>query len=69
MEQGAVSGNPIVDVKVRLVDGSTMRSTARTSRSRSPGDGDARGGAEGHPLLLEPVMDVHVVVPSASWGT
>ncbi len=55
MEQGAVSGNPIVDVKVRLVDGSTHSVDGKDIAFQIAGSMAMREAVQkANPLLLEP---------------
>src|SRR5579863_8422603 len=69
IEQGAVTGNPIVDVKVRLVDGSTHSVDGKDIAFQIAGAMAMREAVQkASPLLLEPVMDVHVVVPERFMG-
>jgi elongation factor G len=69
MEQGAVSGNPIVDVKVRLVDGSTHSVDGKDIAFQIAGSMAMREAVQkANPVLLEPIMDVHVVVPERYMG-
>jgi elongation factor G len=69
MEQGAVSGNPIVDVKVRLVDGSTHAVDGKDIAFQIAGSMAMREAVQkAGPVLLEPIMDVHVVVPERFMG-
>jgi elongation factor G len=69
MEQGAVSGNPIVDVRVRLVDGSTHAVDGKDIAFQIAGSMAMREAVQkATPVLLEPVMDVHVVVPERFMG-
>ena len=69
MEQGAVSGNPIVDVKVRLVDGSTHAVDGKDIAFQIAGSMAMREAVQkANPVLLEPVMDVRVLVPERNTG-
>ncbi len=69
MEQGAVSGHPIVDVKVRLVDGSTHPVDGKDIAFQIAGSMAMREAMhKANPVLLEPIMDVHVVVPERYMG-
>ena len=69
MEQGAVSGNPIVDVKVRLVDGSTHPVDGKDIAFQIAGSMAMREAVQkASPVLLEPIMDVHVVVAERYMG-
>jgi elongation factor G len=69
LEQGVIAGYPIVDVKVRLVDGSTHPVDGKDIAFQLAGamamrEAVAKAGA----YLLEPVMDVVVTVPAAHMG-
>jgi elongation factor G len=69
LEQGAVAGYPIVDVKVRLVDGSTHPVDGKDIAFQIAGSmAMRRAMQEAHPVLLEPIMNVHVVVPERLMG-
>jgi elongation factor G len=69
IEQGAVAGYPIVDVKVRLVDGSTHAVDGKDIAFQIAGAMAMRRAVqEAKPVLLEPVMDVHIVVPERLMG-
>ena len=64
MASGPVNGCPVVDVKVTLIDGSYHEVDSsdlafRVAGSRAFFDGMRKAG----PVLLEPVMDVEVVLP------
>lgn len=69
LEQGVLAGYPIVDVKVRLVDGSTHAVDGKDIAFQLAGamamrEAVDRAGA----FLLEPVMEVVVIVPAANMG-
>ncbi|MHB8718010.1 MAG: elongation factor G [Candidatus Dormibacteria bacterium] len=69
MEQGAVSGHPIVDVRVRLVDGSTHPVDGKDIAFQIAGSMAMREAVQkANPLLLEPVMDVCVTLPERFTG-
>lgn len=69
MEQGAVTGNPIVDVKVRLVDGSTHSVDGKDIAFQIAGAMAMREAVQkASPVILEPIMDVRVVVPERFTG-
>jgi len=69
MEQGAVAGYPIVDVKVRLVDGSTHPVDGKDIAFQIAGSMAMRRAVqEARPVLLEPVMNVRVIVPERLMG-
>jgi elongation factor G len=64
MASGPVNGCPVVDVKVTLIDGSYHEVDSsdlafRVAGSRAFNDGMRKAG----PVLLEPIMDVEVVLP------
>ena len=64
MASGPVNGCPVVDVKVTLIDGSYHEVDSsdlafRVAGSRAFHDGMRKAG----PVLLEPIMDVEVVLP------
>ena len=69
MEQGAVAGYPVVDVKVRLVDGSTHPVDGKDIAFQIAGSMAMRKAVQdAHPVLLEPVMNVRVTVPERLMG-
>jgi len=69
LEQGVLAGFPIVDVKVKLVDGSTHPVDGKDIAFQLAGAMAMREAVEkAGPFLLEPVMDVVVTVPEAQMG-
>jgi elongation factor G len=69
MEQGVISGNPVVDVRVRLLDGSTHPVDGKDIAFKLAGAMAMRQAVrEAHPVLLEPIMDVEITVPEESMG-
>ncbi|MFZ0127878.1 MAG: elongation factor G [Candidatus Dormiibacterota bacterium] len=69
MEQGAVTGNPIVDVKVRLVDGSTHSVDGKDIAFQIAGAMAMREAVQkASPVILEPIVNVSVVVPERFTG-
>ncbi len=69
MEQGAISGHPIVDIKVRLVDGSTHPVDGKDIAFQIAGSMALREAFQkAAPVLLEPVQIVSVVVPDRFTG-
>ncbi len=69
MEQGAVTGNPIVDVKVRLVDGSTHAVDGKDIAFQIAGAMAMREAVQkASPVILEPIMNVTVTVPERFTG-
>ncbi|HEY6539157.1 MAG TPA: elongation factor G [Candidatus Dormibacteraeota bacterium] len=69
LEQGALAGYPIVDVKVRLVDGSTHPVDGKDIAFQLAGAMAMREAAQkAGAYLLEPVMEVVATVPAAHMG-
>ena len=69
MEQGAVTGNPIVDIKVRLVDGSTHSVDGKDIAFQIAGAMAMREAVQkASPVILEPIVNVTVVVPERFTG-
>jgi elongation factor G len=69
LENGVLAGYPVVDVRVELVDGSyhevdSSEPAFRIAGSLAFQDAAVKAG----PVLLEPVMDVEVVVPEQYMG-
>src|SRR2546429_536022 len=69
MEQGVLTGNPLVDIKVRLLDGSTHAVDGKDIAFKLAGAMAMRQAVmEAKPVLLEPIMDVEVLVPERNMG-
>jgi len=69
MEEGVITGNPVVDVTVRLVDGSTHPVDGKDIAFQIAGAMAMRQAClEAHPVLLEPIMSVIVIVPEQFMG-
>jgi elongation factor G len=69
LEQGVLAGYPIVDVKVRLVDGSTHAVDGKDIAFQLAGAMAMREAVDkAGAYLLEPVMEVVVVVPAVNMG-
>jgi elongation factor G len=69
MEQGVLSGNPIVDVKVSLLDGSTHPVDGKDIAFKLAGAMAMRQAVmDARPVLLEPIMDVEITVPESKMG-
>jgi elongation factor G len=69
MENGIMAGYPVVDVKVELIDGQyhevdSSEMAFKIAGSMAFKEAAARAGAK----LLEPIMDVEVVVPEEYMG-
>jgi elongation factor G len=69
MENGVVAGYPVVDVKVRLVFGSYHEVDSSEMAFKVAGSICFKeAAAKARPILLEPIMDVEVVVPEEYMG-
>ena len=69
VESGVVSGYPMTDMKVTLIDGSFHEVDSSDLAFRMAAIFAFREGvAKGRPILLEPIMKVEVVVPEDHTG-
>src|SRR5690606_2889708 len=69
MQNGVVAGFPMVDVKVRVVDGSYHEVDSNEMAFKIAGSmGFKEGTAKASPVLLEPIMKVEVVTPEEYMG-
>lgn len=69
MERGVIAGYPVVDVKVRLYDGSYHSVDSSEMAFKIAGSlGFSKAVEQADPVLLEPVMNVEVVAPEANMG-
>ena len=69
MAQGVVSGNPVVDLRVSLVDGSHHPVDSSEMAFKVAGSmGFKKGFIECQPTLLEPIMLLTVTVPDEFMG-
>lgn len=69
LETGVIAGYPMVDIKVRLIDGSYHEVDSSEIAFKIAGSLAFREAAsKAAPKLLEPVMDVEVVVPEEYMG-
>jgi elongation factor G len=69
MKSGIVAGYPMVDVKVRLMDGSYHEVDSSEMAFKIAGSMAFKEAcAKAKPRLLEPIMDVEVVVPEEYMG-
>ncbi len=67
--EGAVAGYPIVDIRVRLVDGSYHEVDSSDMAFQIAGSMALRKAViAAGPVLLEPIMDVEVIIPEESLG-
>jgi elongation factor G len=64
MESGVLAGYPVVDIMVRLVDGSYHDEDSSALAFKIAGSMALRNGVQrAKPILLEPIMRVEVVLP------
>jgi elongation factor G len=69
LESGELAGYPVVDVRVRLVDGQTHDVDSSERSFKIAGSIAMKEGLrKGKPVLLEPVMSVEVVTPDEFLG-
>jgi elongation factor G len=69
MANGVLAGYPVIDVKVELVDGSYHEVDSSELAFKIAGSMAFKEGArKAQPALLEPIMDVEVVVPTEYMG-
>ncbi|KMY65905.1 elongation factor G [Desulfocarbo indianensis] len=69
LQGGVLAGYPIVDVKVRLVDGSFHPVDSSEMAFKVAGSmGFKKGAAQCKPTLLEPIMKLTVIVPEEFMG-
>ena len=69
MERGIIAGYPVVDVKAELYDGSYHDVDSNEMAFKIAGSMAFRKGARtAGPQLLEPIMDVEVIVPEDYFG-
>lgn len=69
MDEGVVAGYPVVDVVVKLVDGSyhTVDSSEMAFKIAA-GQAFKKGMEQAGAVILEPVMNIEVIVPEAFMG-
>ena len=69
LENGILAGYPMVDIKVELIDGSYHEVDSSEMAFKIAGSMAFKEGAQrAHPVLLEPMMKVEVVVPEQYMG-
>ncbi len=69
MENGVLAGYPMVDIKVRIIDGSYHDVDSSEMAFKIAGSmGFKEGAARANPVLLEPIMGVEVVCPEEYMG-
>jgi elongation factor G len=69
LENGILAGYPMVDIKVELTDGSYHEVDSSEMAFKIAGSmAFKEGAARAHPVILEPMMKVEVVVPEQYMG-
>jgi elongation factor G len=69
MESGALAGYPLVDIRVAVVDGSYDEETSSAMAFKVAASRAMRDALqEADPVILEPMMDIEVVVPEQFTG-
>ncbi len=69
MEHGVIAGYPVVDVKVKLYDGSYHTvDSSELAFKLAGGLAWNKAMSEAMPVLLEPVMNVEVIAPEENMG-
>ncbi|MCL5037638.1 MAG: elongation factor G [Chloroflexi bacterium] len=69
MEEGPLAGYPVVDIKAALYDGSFHTVDSSDIAFQIAGSMALKKGvAEANPVLLEPIMDVEVLIPESFMG-
>ncbi len=69
MERGAVAGYPMVDIKVTLIDGSFHEVDSSEMAFKIAGSlGFKEGARQAHPILLEPLMSIEIIIPEEFMG-
>ncbi len=69
METGSLAGYPVIDVKVELLDGSYHEVDSSEMAFKIAGSMAFKEACKrGDPVLLEPIMDVEVVIPDEYLG-
>ena len=69
METGVLAGYPLIDIRVRLVDGSHHEVDSSEMSFKVAGSMAIKEAArKAKPILLEPIMDVEVVTPPEYMG-
>ena len=69
LDNGPLGGYPLVDLTIKLVDGSYHTVDSSEMAFRSAGSLAMRlAGSKGRPVLLEPIVDIEVVTPDDFLG-
>jgi len=69
LQGGVLAGYPVIDIKVTLFDGSYHPVDSSDMSFKIAGlQAFRKGVAEANPVLLEPIMNMHVTVPDSYMG-
>ena len=69
MKEGAIAGYPIIDLKVKLYDGSYHPVDSSEMAFKVAGSlGFKEGSKKAQPILLEPITKIEVIVPEEYMG-
>ncbi|MHC4706250.1 MAG: elongation factor G, partial [Planctomycetota bacterium] len=69
MQQGVVAGFPLQDIKVSIYDGKSHPVDSKEVAFRAAGKEAFRDGVlKAKPVLLEPIVDMEITVPSENMG-
>jgi len=69
LQEGVIAGYPIVDLKVTLYDGSYHAVDSSDMAFKIAASHALRKGmSEGQPILLEPIVNIHITVPDNFTG-
>lgn len=69
MRNGVIAGYPVVDIKVKLIDGSYHEVDSDEISFKVAGSMAFKEGAKkAHPVLLEPIMSIEVITPEDYLG-
>jgi len=69
MTEGVLAGYPVVDVKVELIDGKTHPVDSKDIAFQIAGRGAFKEGfMKAKPVLLEPIVNIEVTVPTDNMG-
>jgi len=69
LQEGVVAGYPVTDIKVTLYDGSYHAVDSSDMSFKIAGlQAFKKGATQGQPVLLEPIMNIRVIVPDSFMG-
>jgi elongation factor G len=69
MEKGVLAGYPMVDIKITLFDGSYHEvDSSEMAFKIAASMGFKEGARRAHPILLEPMMSIEIIIPDEFMG-